>query len=553
MLVKVETLTKDLSQVRLFHTSVSRANATWTGVRRRGQLLRLRLRRVDRPEVPERRSRPTSPCSSPAWSARTPTWSRACTGRSCTSRCWPTCSTRTSPTSPSSATPPPTSSSTSSSAWSRPSSPATGANPAYDDVEVNGTPDGRVEARSKLHPARLPGRRRHHAPGPEPHEERPDHTFVSSDHGFAPQFLAVDASKVLVDLGLLSTPADVELPPGHGRDHRQGQGVLGRRHRADLPEPGRARPRRRRAHSRWRRPTRPPPWPRSRPPSPPSPTPTDWTGDGAAEGWKVIDRAYTKAEARYIPNGPGSTADMANPTRTGDVVAFAYPPYQFDAETPGTLVALSQFFGQHGYVPDVQDLTANTNMRATFLAGGRRIATGQVVARTIDVAPTIAYLLGVPEPQHSQGRVLLEMLKGQQGVKPVSIIGHQRLPRPARPDHARRPTALNVSVGGAAQLATLFDEDAAALARPGAAPGRGRQRGRQPAELGAAAGQADHRRGERLGPGRHVLRQPRVRLRRRAAAHPSGPRHLPVPGREHRRHRATGAAPTGSRRRRCSP
>ena len=31
-------------------------------------------------------------------------------------------------------------------------------------------------------------------------------TFVGSDHGFAPQFLAIDASKVLVDLGLLSLP-----------------------------------------------------------------------------------------------------------------------------------------------------------------------------------------------------------------------------------------------------------------------------------------------------------------------------------------------------------
>ena len=31
--------------------------------------------------------------------------------------------------------------------------------------------------------------------------------------------------------------------------------------------------------------------------------PNDWTGDGKPEGWKVIDRAYTKAEARYIPNG----------------------------------------------------------------------------------------------------------------------------------------------------------------------------------------------------------------------------------------------------------
>ena len=98
--------------------------------------------------------------------------------------------------------------------------------------------------------------------------------------------------------------------------------------------------------------------------------PNDWTHDGQPEGWKMIDRVFTKAEARYIPNGPGTTADMAHPTRTGDVVVFSYPPYQYDAETPGTLVAASHFFGQHGYVPDVQDLAANINMRATFLAGG---------------------------------------------------------------------------------------------------------------------------------------------------------------------------------------
>ena len=126
----------------------------------------------------------------------------------------------------------------------------------------------------------------------------------------------------------------------------------------------------------------------------------------------MIDRAYTKAEARYIPNGPGSTTDMAHPTRTGDVVAFAYPPYQYDAETPGTLVAASHFFGQHGYVPDVQDLAANINMRATFLAGGDGIAKGQVTARTIDLAPTLAFMLGIPEPQHSQGKVLLDVVQG---------------------------------------------------------------------------------------------------------------------------------------------
>ncbi len=50
--------------------------------------------------------------------------------------------------------------------------------------------------------------------------------------------------------------------------------------------------------------------------------PNDWTGDGQPEGWMMIDRVYTKAEARYIPNGPDSTADMAHPTRTGDLVVF---------------------------------------------------------------------------------------------------------------------------------------------------------------------------------------------------------------------------------------
>ena len=128
----------------------------------------------------------------------------------------------------------------------------------------------------------------------------------------------------------------------------------------------------------------------------------------------MIDRAYTKAEARYIPNGPDRTADMAHPTRTGDLVVFAYPPYQFDAATPGTLVARSAFFGQHGYVPDVQNLDANVNMHATFIAGGKAIQPNYVAdgLRTIDLAPTIAYIMGIPEPQQSQGVVRLDLLRG---------------------------------------------------------------------------------------------------------------------------------------------
>jgi 2',3'-cyclic-nucleotide 2'-phosphodiesterase (5'-nucleotidase family) len=176
----------------------------------------------------------------------------------------------------------------------------------------------------------------------------------------------------------------------------------------------------------------------------------------------LIDRAYTKAEARYIPNGPDTTADMAHPTRTGDLVVFAYPPYQFDAATPGTLVARSAFFGQHGYVPDVQNLDASVNMRATFLAGGEEIRERYVAdgIQTIDIAPTIAYLMGIPEPQHSQGVVRLDLLRERRELTLVPVIGltdfHGQLEQTFFTMDGR-----NVPVGGASQLATMFDEESA--------------------------------------------------------------------------------------------
>ena len=178
-------------------------------------------------------------------------------------------------------------------------------NPAYDDVEVNGTPDGRVQQREAFIRARLRGRRRDDAPGPGALDDRDLTTFVSSDHGFAPQFAAIDASKVLVDLGLLSTAADLQLPPGDGRDDRQGQGLLGRRHRADLPQSRGRDPAGGRRSSRSRRPTRRATVAAIKAAFLALEDPNDWTGDGDPEGWEVIDRAYTKAEARYIPNGAG--------------------------------------------------------------------------------------------------------------------------------------------------------------------------------------------------------------------------------------------------------
>ena len=286
-----------------------------------------------------------------------------------------------------------------------PKLPGNKPNPAYDDVDLNGVKDGRVEERTAFIKTA-------YEEADEVLELSRDlighdpTTFVASDHGFAPQFLAIDASKPLVDMGLLSRPQTSNCRPATGETIGKAKACwAGGTVQIYLNVAGRDP-----AGSGFTQ----------IPANQVDATvamikakylgltdPNDWTHDGQPEGWKMIDRAFTKAEARYIPNGPGSTADMAHPTRTGDLVVFSYPPYQFDAETPGTLVAPSQFFGQHGYVPDVQDLGANINMRATFLAAGEGIAKKENVrARTIDLAPTLAFMLGIPEPQHSQGKVL---------------------------------------------------------------------------------------------------------------------------------------------------
>ncbi|HSL33693.1 MAG TPA: 5'-nucleotidase C-terminal domain-containing protein, partial [Candidatus Limnocylindrales bacterium] len=366
------------------------------------------------------------------------------------------------------------------------------ANPAYDDVDLNGIADGRVAAREGFIRAAYQESDEVLTLARSLVGSNPA-TFVSSDHGFAPQFLAIDASKPLLDLGLLPAPqtsncrvaVPVTDPPTNPNFAKAKACWAGGTAQIYLNVAGRD-PDPRPANARnpfLADGTTPNP---DFIPDPRVPAdqvaatvaqikaaflaltdPNDWTRDGNPEGWKVIDRVFTKAEARYIPNGPGSTSDMAHPTRTGDLVVFSYPPYQFDAETPGTLIAASHFFGQHGYVPDVQNLAANINMRAAFIAGGTGIAKGQVTARSIDLAPTLSFILGIPEPQHSQGKVLLDVVKGGNAYKPISIVGltdfHGQIDQTTR----AYDNAINGTVGGSPFLATMFDEEFAALPGPG--------------------------------------------------------------------------------------
>ena len=334
-------------------------------------------------------------------------------------------------------------------------------NPAYDDIEVNGTPDHRVKQRAQYIEDAYATSDQTMRLAQAHMRDRALTTFVSSDHGFAPQFAAIDASKVLVDLGLLSKPQTGNCRPATGETIGMAKacwagGAVQIYLNLEKRDPVNA------AFKQVAAADEVATVQRIKAAFLAVKDPNDWTGDGRSEGWKVIDRAYTKAEARYIPNGARSTADMANPTRTGDVVAFSYPPYQFDAETPGTLIARSAFFGQHGYVPDVQELKSSTNMRATFLAGGDAIERGEIKdVRSIDLAPTAAYLLDIPAPQQSQGIVRRDLIEGRTAA--ISIIGlndfHGQLDQTAQVSD----NLINVPVGGAGELATMFDEEASSL------------------------------------------------------------------------------------------
>jgi hypothetical protein len=106
-------------------------------------------------------------------------------------------------------------------------------------------------------------------------------------------------------------------------------------------------------------------------------------------------------------------SDSLNEFRTGDVVVVSKVPYEFDAATPGTLVAPSRFFGQHGYLPDDVDLAHNINMHATFVASGPDIAHVPSVGgvRAVDLAPTLAAIGGFAAPAQAQGSVLTSILK----------------------------------------------------------------------------------------------------------------------------------------------
>jgi len=173
-------------------------------------------------------------------------------------------------------------------------------------------------------------------------------------------------------------------------------------------------------------------------------------------GAQVVQRIMMKEELRDVDG-----SDSLHPNRSGDVVVVLNPPYQFDAATFGQTVAFSQFFGQHGYLPDTVNLADSINMHATFVAAGPSFRKQGPVSgvRAVDLAPTIAMLLDVPGPVNARGKILYDLFKSPGRYKEATILylsdyHGQLIPLSQTADTFSSPS---YGIGGAAFLKPWFD------------------------------------------------------------------------------------------------
>jgi 2',3'-cyclic-nucleotide 2'-phosphodiesterase (5'-nucleotidase family) len=348
-------------------------------------------------------------------------------------------------------------------------------NPAYDDFDLNGVPDGQVAAREEFIRRAYQGANDTLALTRELMEGAGNDPviFAGADHGFAPQFLAIQAGKVLFDLGLQASGEQVSnCRPitsfnkakacwaggtvqvyinlvGRDPDPRTAQQITD-----GVPDPRVLAvdyaATRTAIMSAFTALT----------------DPNDWSGDGLAEGWDPIQSVYTKEEARSIADGVGGTINMLHPTRTGDVVVFAAPPYQFDAATPGQVFAPSHFFGQHGYEPQLIDLDDNITLRAAFMALGPGVRDGVTVedVRAIDLAPSLAYALGLPAPANASGQVRYDLFEGD-GYTEITLLNISDFHGQLEPI-TEGVDGLQQAIGGLGFIDTLFDQAAAEAPGP---------------------------------------------------------------------------------------
>lgn len=271
--------------------------------------------------------------------------------------------------------------------------------------------------------------------------------FATSDHGFAPQWYAVNVGTVLAQAGLQATEQTSNCRVGGAPTEAKGC-FAGGTAEIYVSLAGR---------------------------DPGGVVPADQyetirnqivtafanLADPANPGAQVVDEIFLKEELRNVDG-----SDSLHPSRSGDVVVVLRPPYQFDAATPGVAIAFSQFFGQHGYMPELVDLAHNVNMHGTFLAAGPGIRHQDPVAgvRAIDLAPTIAFLMNIPGPQSARGKILYQLFPSPGRYKEATILQisdwhGQLIPLSEAADNVTGTGAVNptFTIGGAAFLKPWFD------------------------------------------------------------------------------------------------
>jgi hypothetical protein len=216
--------------------------------------------------------------------------------------------------------------------------------------------------------------------------------FAASDHGFAPHWYAVNAGKILEDAGLQPTAQAANCRAG-GAPTRAKACYSGATVQIYISLSGR---------------------------DPGGVVPAaDYENvrdeivsvfrnlaDPENPDKQVVLKILKKEELRDVEG-----SDSLHPSRSGDVVVVLRPPYQFNASTPGKRIALTPFFGSHGYLPNLVDLPHQVNLRGVFVAAGPGIRKQGPVPgiRAVDLAPTIARLMDFPGPIHARGKILFNL------------------------------------------------------------------------------------------------------------------------------------------------
>jgi len=180
--------------------------------------------------------------------------------------------------------------------------------------------------------------------------------FVVSDHGFFEIVAAVDAKKLMVRAGL--RPRDVAVADNGHLTYVYVRGGKGREARVAAAK-------------------------------------------AALEASPAVERVMTATEY----HGVGLPTPSENPA-VGDLVAMTTPDHAFRAVKGSGVTGPYPYRATHGYAPE------HPQNRPVFIAAGPGVARRRqgVRIRNVDIAPTLAYMLGVPMPSATDGRVLREIL-----------------------------------------------------------------------------------------------------------------------------------------------